>query len=149
MTRKLLWKFSLILIRILSASLSIQQFRWLLNSGILVKFNKDFDQNYLQALNNHGIVILEVAVALGWLLRRRCCSFIKRSVSLEIQMLIQKKKKIVNVLKHLKFFCQCFKTFEKKKNSNVVQHLKKKKNSNVVQHKEKFKCYTTFGNLIW
>jgi hypothetical protein len=46
---------------------------------------------------------------------------------LKIQMLIQKKKKIVNVLKHLKFFCQCFKTFEKKKNSNVVQHLKKKK----------------------
>ena len=54
-----------------------------------------------------------------------------------------KKKKIVNVLKHLKFFCQCFKTFEKKKNSNVVQHLKKKKilmlynikkNSNVIQH---------------
>ena len=37
-----------------------------------------------------------------------------------------KKKKIVNVLKHLKFFCQCFKTFEKKKNSNVVQHLKKR-----------------------
>jgi hypothetical protein len=56
----------------------------------------------------------------------------------------KKKKKFVNVLKHLKFFCQCFKTFEKKKNSNVVQHLKKKgkilmlynikKNSNVIQH---------------
>ena len=56
---------------------------------------------------------------------------------------VDTKKKIVNVLKHLKFFCQCFKTFEKKKNSNVVQHLKKKKilmlynikkNSNVIQH---------------
>ena len=34
------------------------------NSGIVIKFNKDFDQNYLQALHNHGIVILEVAAAL-------------------------------------------------------------------------------------
>ena len=34
------------------------------NSGIVIKFNKDFDQNDLQVLHNHGIGLLEVAAAL-------------------------------------------------------------------------------------
>ena len=42
-----------------------------------------------------------------------------------------KKIKFVNVLKHLKIFCQCFKTFEKKK---ILMLYNIKKNSNVIQH---------------